>query len=83
MGVVVGAGVVLYVGVKWRKNRFMKITFNFNSDHRAFHLVPDDNLELCVLNEMASQAEKNYSIALAASVHSYARWLHPLITKTL
>lgn len=50
----------------------MKITFNFDKDTRALALVPEDELESCVLADMAAQCKKGTSIFLTETASSEA-----------
>lgn len=42
----------------------MKITFNFNESTRSLVLLPEDELELCVLNDMATQCAKGTTLTI-------------------
>lgn len=42
----------------------MKITFNFNESTRSLVLLPEDELELCVLNDMATQCQKGTTVVI-------------------
>lgn len=42
----------------------MKITFNFDKDTRALALVPEDELELCVLNDIATRCAKGTTLVI-------------------
>jgi hypothetical protein len=47
----------------------MKITFNFDRDRRAFHLEPEDSLEVAVMKEMESATAKGQTITLRSIKH--------------
>lgn len=43
----------------------MKITFNFDKDTRSLLLIPENQLESCVLADMATQCEKGTTIVIS------------------
>ncbi len=47
----------------------MKVSFNFNEEHRTLVLEPTDELEAKVLEEMASRCEKGSHLKLSKINH--------------
>lgn len=43
----------------------MKISYNFTKDTRSFELEAEDELEKCLLNDMAERCQKGSSISIA------------------